>query len=465
MLYPVVWGYLIWFGESLVLKLSVNRKCLLQVVTKAMVVALALAAPTANAAPLPTTLIAQAAPQILSFRSEFVNDLSPGTELTFTVEGTPRTKASLTIGTVAPNVVMQEIEPGIYEGHYTIRRKDKISNNTPVRVTLRRGNRTATARLNQTLIETATTADPGSDFNETTISQFSVDAVESLEPGTELVFRVIGTPRSKVSFTIAGVVRERAMEEVDSGTYEGHYTVRRNDNFPAGITVTALLKNGSQSARSRLTGGIINDKQPPIVQNPSPADNSVVTGERPRISGAFDDGRGTGVDPRSVRVRFDGNDVTREAKITKDFFNYQPSRSLLPGQYRVEVDLKDQSGNTGRATWSFEVSRQAANNQPMFLRVISPANNSAVPAGQIIVRGQSSPGALVSLEVQATSSLAGFLGFSQKIFSQSIQADSQGNFTFQFQPQLSAPGTRYELSFDATKDNDSRQQRLILTQK
>jgi hypothetical protein len=446
-------------------KMRESKNWFLQVATEVVAVTFALIAPTAYAAPLPPNAIAQATLQILDFRSELVSDLSPGTELVFTVEGSPRTKASLAIGTFAPNIAMQETEPGIYEGHYTIRRNDKISNNTPVRVTLRRGNRTATARLNQPLLATATNFDPNADANATTINQFTVDPIESLEPGTELVFRVIGTSRAKVSFTIAGVVRDQKMDEISPGTYEGRYTVRRNDKIPAGVVITALLKNGEQSVRSRLSGGLVNDKQAPTVQNLFPVDSSGATTDRPKISGVFDDGPGTGVDPKSVRIRFDGNDVTREAKITAESFNYQPSRSLLPGQYRVEVDFKDLSGNVGRSTWSFEVTRQAAAAQPLFIKVLSPANNSTIPAGQIVVRGQSSPGALVSLDVQATSSVVGILGYSQKVFNESVQADAQGNFTFQFQSVLSFQGTRYELSFNTTKDNDSRQQRWVIFQK
>jgi hypothetical protein len=446
-------------------KMSANTNWFLQIATEVIAVTVMLVAPIASAAPLPPNAIAQATLQIMDFRSELVSDLSPGTELVFTVEGTPRTKASLTIGTFAPNVAMQEVEPGIYEGHYTIRRNDKISSNTPVRVTLRRGNRTATARLNQPLLEASANFDPNADSNATTINQFTIEPIESLEPGTELVFRVVGTSRAKVSFTIAGVVRDQEMNETSPGTYEGRYTVRRNDKIPAGVAITALLKNGGQSVRSRLSGGLVNDKQPPTVQNLFPVDSSVATTDRPKISGVFDDGRGTGVDPKSVRIRFDSNDVTREAKITPESFNYQPSRSLLPGQYRVEVDLKDLSGNVGRSTWSFEVTRQVAATQPLFIKVLSPANNSTIPAGQIVVRGQSSPGALVSLDVQAASSVVGFLGYSQKVFNESVQADAQGNFTFQFQSVLSFQGTRYELFFNATKDNDTRQQRWVLIQK
>jgi hypothetical protein len=445
-------------------KMSANTNWLRQVATKVVAVTIAITAPMAYAAPLPPNVIAQATLQILNFRSELVSDLSPGTELVFTVEATPRAKASLKIGTFAPNVAMQEIEPGLYEGHYTIRRSDKISNSTPVRVTVRRGNRTATAQLNQPLLETATNFDPNADANATTIKQFTVDPIENLEPGTELVFRVIGTSRAKVSFTIAGVVRDRAMNEINPGTYEGHYTVRRNDRIPLGVVITALLKNGGQTVQSRLNGGLVNDKEAPTVQNLFPADGSVATTDRPKISGAFDDGRGTGVDPKSVRIRFDGRDITREARITETSFTYQPPRALLPGQYRVEVDLKDLSGNVGRSTWSFDINRQVAV-QPLFIKILSPLNNSTIPVGQIVVRGQSSPGALVSLDVQAASSVVGFLGYSQKVFNESVQADAQGNFTFQFQSVISFQGTRYELLFNATKDNESRQERWVLIQK
>ncbi|MBI3344527.1 MAG: hypothetical protein HY028_06715 [Gammaproteobacteria bacterium] len=81
--------------------------------------------------------LAQAAPvvtpQIDSFEVDAVDKLDPGTDLVFTLEGTPASKATLRITGVKRIIPMQEVEPGIYEAEYTIKLKDRLTANTVVR--------------------------------------------------------------------------------------------------------------------------------------------------------------------------------------------------------------------------------------------------------------------------------------------------------------------------------------------
>ncbi|BAC89440.1 gll1499 [Gloeobacter violaceus PCC 7421] len=414
------------------------------------------------AAPLPPAgiTIAQSAPAIDSFTAGEVDDLSPGTELVFTVEGSPKAKATISIAGVASRLSLREVEPGVYEGRYTIKRNDRITGKTVVRATLAQGRRSTSLQLAQPLA-----AGGGAD-SAVRIERFAVDPVERLEPGAELVFRLTGTPDSRASFTIGDVVRDRPMEQTTPGSYEGRYTIRRDDNFPPGVAITALLENRGRTARSRLEQGLINDKEAPTVQNVTPADRTAAESPRPLVSAVFDDGRGSGVDSKSVRVRFDGRDVTKDATITANFFNFQPKRDLPPGEYRVEVDLKDLSGNVGRGTWSFDVGRASAATrpEPFVLTVTSPANNSQVPGGPVTVTGKTAAGASVSADVQATTSVIGLFGVNQNVYKGTVQADAQGNFSFQFSSPVTAAGTRYEVNLSAVKDGKTRQQKLILIQ-
>ncbi|MEO5573916.1 MAG: hypothetical protein ABIR48_05475, partial [Gammaproteobacteria bacterium] len=75
-------------------------------------------------------------PQIDSFEVDAVEALDAGTDLVFTLEGTPSSKATLRITGVKRIITMQEIEPGIYEAEYTIKRKDRLTANTTVRASL-----------------------------------------------------------------------------------------------------------------------------------------------------------------------------------------------------------------------------------------------------------------------------------------------------------------------------------------
>ena len=79
--------------------------------------------------------------------------------------------------------------------------------------------------------------------------------------------------------------------------------------------------------------------------------------------------------------------------------------------------------------------------------------------GPIEVRGHTLPNATVDVEVTA-----GIFGLTQRIFENSVKADSQGNFNFTFQPQLKVRGARYEVNVRATKDKETRERTLSLVQ-
>ena len=99
-------------------------------------------------------------PQIDSFEVDTVEKLDPGTDLVFTLEGTPAAKATLRITGVKRIIAMQEVEPGIYEAEYTVKTKDKLTANTAVRASLRKGSRVATAKLDQPLMVVKEVAPP-----------------------------------------------------------------------------------------------------------------------------------------------------------------------------------------------------------------------------------------------------------------------------------------------------------------
>jgi hypothetical protein len=100
------------------------------------------------------------APQIDRFSVSSFDRLTPGTELVFTLEGTPGSRATLTVGSLARNLPMRETEPGVYEGRYTVRSQDQITQDTIVRGNLQRGNQTASVRLQQALVPSAAQVNP-----------------------------------------------------------------------------------------------------------------------------------------------------------------------------------------------------------------------------------------------------------------------------------------------------------------
>jgi hypothetical protein len=318
-----------------------------------------------QASPQPPVPVAQFtnSPQIDSFSVNQVNQLTPGTELVFTLQGTPNGQATFTMGNLATNRPMQEIEPGVYQGRYTIRTQDRLSNDTVVRANLAQGGRIASTRLQQPLVaDTGAGNQPGQGLS---IDRFTVQPVSQLVPGTELDFTLVGTPNATATFSISGIALNQPMRETSPGTYQGQYVVRRQDVFSdSGTTVTGQLRLGQQTVQARLNPGL-----------------------------------GSG------------------------------------------------SGTTGQVP----------------LEIISPQNNSRV-SGTVEVRGRSAPNSSVSVNVNAVNSLAGIVGLNRNVLTRTIQTDSQGNFSFSFNSGFAARGTRYDISITGGQGNQNNQQTLVLYQ-
>ena len=287
--------------------------------------------------------------------------------------------------------------------------------------------------------------------------------VARIEPGAELRFTLFGTPGARALLTIDGVVRDVAMQEVRPGRYEGAYTIRRNDNFPASLNITMALESNGQVARSKLNQALLVDARPPTIKNLAPKNNEVVTGSPITVSATFDDMGGVGVDPKTVKLTIGGQDQTRNASITAQFLTWRGD--LRPGNYAVEVTASDNAGNAVKQNWAFVVaSVPAPAAAALPLDITSHANNAQVPSGRIEVRGRTAPDAKLDVQVQAIAALAGIFGINQQIFNQSIRSDASGNFAFSFQPQIPVPGARYETTITASRGDQTREVRLVLFQ-
>jgi hypothetical protein len=84
-----------------------------------------------------------------------VDQLVPGTELRFSVEGMPGAVATIELPGVAERVRMREVRPGHYEGSYTIRRSDNVHVSRPIVAHLRAGNEVVTAPLTSPVLASA----------------------------------------------------------------------------------------------------------------------------------------------------------------------------------------------------------------------------------------------------------------------------------------------------------------------
>lgn len=368
---------------------------------------------------------------------------------------------------------MREVEPGVYVGRYTLKRTDRVAPDTDVRAVLRHGNRTVAANfeLGATMAAPPVAVAPPPPVRAPDllrIERFGMVPIERLEPGEELQFALEGMPGAAVSVDLPGVERNLRLRETRPGHYEGNYTIRQSDDLRPNRPVVATLRAGDRTVTANLNmmvgrPGADNrprgDNRAPDLVQLVPADGATVPAGPPvLITARFEDGRGSGVDPDSVRVVVSGRNVTQESRIDGRSLSFRGS--LPPGRHTVDVTARDQAGNAVRKSWSFDVAAAAPVNVP--IRILNHRNNDQVGSGPTTVQGQTVPNADVAVTVTA---VAQMMNLSQQLLSRTVQADANGHFAFSFVPQFPIPGTRYDVTMVSTRGNLRDEARLVLTQR
>lgn len=192
------------------------------------------------------------------------------------------------------------------------------------------------------------------------IERFVVRGAGALEPGRELRFRLRGVPGAQAFLEIPGVLRAVQMVETRPGVYETEYVIRRRDNLDAFPRAVASLHVGNQRVTARVEmGGDLaygepgRDHRPPLISDVTPANGDRVGDRRwTRISARLTD-EGSGIDPASVVLRVDGQDVTYRTRIDGDELRFRDD--LAPGRHVADLVVRDRAGNATRHSWTFSV--------------------------------------------------------------------------------------------------------------
>ena len=200
------------------------------------------------------TAAAVGTPRIEGFDVEPARQLSGGNTLAFTLYGTPGGAASVRIGDSSSKILLDEVEPGVYERTYTIRNSDHIAADTAATANLRVGNAIAAALLDESLLAGAPSPSSraAAAAANPTIARFEADAPAQLRPGEQIFFTLRGTPSAKASVRVVGVKGKLLLEETQNGVYEGAYTIKDRDRIASDAAVTATLTQGRRSVSANL---------------------------------------------------------------------------------------------------------------------------------------------------------------------------------------------------------------------
>lgn len=196
-----------------------------------------------------------ATPRINGLDVAQVQRLVAGTELNFTLYGTPGGIAIISIPGATGRLLLEEVETGLYMGAYTIKTTDRIAADSRVTVNLRLGNQVASAVLDEPLIAVAAEKSARSKIDRTgnhpRIDRFDV-IPNQLTAGSDLLFSLHGAPGGRAIIRIAGVAGRVFLEESRNGVYEGLYTIKTRDRIAPDSKVTAVLRLGDQRSSAVL---------------------------------------------------------------------------------------------------------------------------------------------------------------------------------------------------------------------
>ena len=95
------------------------------------------------------------------------------------------------------------------------------------------------------------------------VEGFDVEQVRQLTPGTDLNFKLYGTPGAAATLAISGSQRRLPLEETQLGVYEGIYTVSTRDRLTPDSVVTANLRLGNHVATAVLDEPLLGNAAPP----------------------------------------------------------------------------------------------------------------------------------------------------------------------------------------------------------
>ena len=114
-----------------------------------------LAVTTAHAETRSTDTRAASIARIDSFGVVQQSKVGPGSEIDFTLTGTPGRSVTLRIAGATADAPMSEVRPGHYQGSYTVRSRDRITAASLVTARVEKDGESVTALLDQSVISGA----------------------------------------------------------------------------------------------------------------------------------------------------------------------------------------------------------------------------------------------------------------------------------------------------------------------
>ncbi len=305
------------------------------------------------------------------------------------------------------------------------------------------------------------------------VQSLDVTSDHGVAPGSRLRFRLEGTPRAQASVRIRGVQSSIPLREVEPGVYVGRYVITRSDRIEDEAPIRAILRSGNRtvSASYNVPAGLADSSLAAAPPGP-PAPQQL---RIERFSAAPIDRIEPGAE---LRFSLEGMPGAVAFVNLPGIANNVRLREVRPGFYEGSYTIRrsDNLNPRGPVVATLRAGDQAVRvnlDHPLVsagpanipIQILSHSNNAQVDGSSTHVRGRTAPFASVNIKVHAVPPLVGQFGVAQQVYSQTLQADANGRFDFNFTSPFPVPGTRYDVSMVATKADVTTEARLVLFQR
>jgi len=130
-----------------------------------------------------------------------------------------------------------------------------------------------------------------------------------------------------------------------------------NGKLPGGSgtdseVLEAVLPPTAPNLSTKDPGAVAGDHYQPVITDVSPL--GIVTDRRPYFTAQFDD-NGTGIDPDSTRLFFDGEEILEGWARDAESISWQPPSELTTGSHEVLLHIRDFAGNVFQRPWRVTV--------------------------------------------------------------------------------------------------------------
>jgi hypothetical protein len=146
--------------------------------------------------------------------------------------------------------------------------------------------------------------------------------------------------------------------------------------------------------------------EPPVLGALSPQDAVLPEGSIPVISAQYADAR-VGIDLTSVRLMFDGVDVTSRSQVSATGIRYTPAGALAAGPHSMHLEVANRANASAQAAWGFDIA------EPKLLDVtlLSPSAGSVLhePLANLAVRAKSNASYVTAVTMNGVELVPGAL--------------------------------------------------------